>query len=99
MDFHYLITQPDLNAHGTLHGGILTKLIDESCGIYARMHTGRVCVTRHIGSIDFLSKANLGDILKIKTFISSTGETSLVFQGSVRNAVTGKIVALSLIHI
>lgn len=93
MDFHYLVTQPDLNAHGTLHGGILTKLIDESCGIYARIQTGRVCVTRHIGSIDFLSKAKLGDILKINTFISRTGSSSIIFQGSVLNAISGKRIA------
>ena len=81
----YLITQPDLNAHGTLHGGILMKWVDEACGMEARIITGGVCATRHITDISFWSSARLGDILEIDVEYLYSGKTSITFRASVRN--------------
>jgi len=81
----YLITQPDLNAHGTLHGGILMKWVDEACGMQARIITGGVCATRHIGNISFWSTARLGDILEIEVKYLYRGKTSLTFSAAVTN--------------
>ena len=93
MDFHYLVTQPDLNAHGTLHGGILTKWIDESCGMFARLLTRKVCVTRHIGNIDFVATSKLGDTLKTHVELVKVGNTSITFSGFVLDAITFKKIA------
>ena len=81
----YLITQPDLNAHGTLHGGILMKWVDEACGMQARIITGGVCATRHIGNINFWSTARLGDILEVEVRFLYHGKTSLTFSAAVTN--------------
>ena len=81
----YLITQPDLNAHGTLHGGILMKWVDEACGMQARIITGGVCATRHIGDISFWSTARLGDILEVEVSYLYHGKTSLTFSAAVTN--------------
>ena len=35
LQFRYLVCAPDLNAHGTLHGGVLLRWIDEAA--YARL--------------------------------------------------------------
>ena len=95
MNNKYLVTQPDLNAHGTLHGGILMKWVDEACGMQARIITGGVCATRHIECVDFWSSARLGDIVEIEVEYLYSGKTSITFRASVRNITQSKkIVAL-----
>ncbi len=93
MIYRRLITQPDLNSQGGLHGGILMKWVDESCGIEARVLTGLTCVTRHIRDIDFRSTANLGDILEINVCLTKVGRTSLTFSSVVKNSLTGSLIA------
>ena len=93
MKYRYLVTQPDLNAHGTLHGGILMKWVDEACGMEARLVTGGVCATRHIRDIDFRSTARLGDIISIKVVVSKTGRTSITFSAFVKNEVSKSVIA------
>lgn len=79
LEFRYLVCAPNLNAHGTLHGGELLRWIDESAGMHARQLTRRVCVTRFIDQIDFISTARAGDIIYIVTTIEHAGSTSSRF--------------------
>ena len=91
MEFRYLVTAPDLNAHGSLHGGILMKWVDEACGMQARIITGGVCATRHIGDIDFCDTARLGDIIEITVKHQNTGKTSLTFSANAFVLVTSDV--------
>ena len=86
--YRYLVTQPTLNAHGTLHGGNLMKWVDEACGMQARLLTGSVCATRNISEIDFLSSAKRGDIVQIDVSLVRVGNTSITFSANVLNAHT-----------
>ena len=79
MVFRYLVTAPDLNAHGTLHGGVLLRWIDEATGMHARKLTNRVCVTRFMNEVAFVSKAKAGDIIVIETNVTVLGTTSVSF--------------------
>ena len=90
----YLVTQPDLNAHGTLHGGILMKWVDEACGMQARIITGGVCATRNIDNIEFWTTARLGDILEVEVRYLFHGKTSLTFSARVVNVTRGSTVAM-----
>jgi len=92
MIYRYLVTQPDLNAHGTLHGGVLMKWVDEACGMEAMLSTGHVCATRHIKSIDFVSSARVGDIIEVMVKPISEGRTSITFSATVRNS-DGKLIS------
>ena len=92
MLYRYLVTQPDLNSHGTLHGGILMKWVDESCGMDAKVMTSKVCATRHISSINFVSTARLGDIVEVNTKHVRTGKTSVTFSAEV-TTVQGELIA------
>ena len=92
MTYRFLVTQPDLNAHGTLHGGILMKWVDEACGMEARLATNNVCATRHISGVDFIATARLGDIVEVIVRPSSVGKTSLTFSATVRRA-RGPVIA------
>ena len=92
MSYRYLVTQPDLNSHGTLHGGVLMRWVDEACGMEAKIETGNVCATRHIGFIDFISAARVGDILEITVRPEGKGTTSITYGATVRN-IQGSIIA------
>ena len=91
MQFRYLVTAPDLNAHGSLHGGILMKWVDEACGIEARLMTNHVCATVHINDISFCDTARLGDIIEISVKHQSTGNTSITFSANAFVLVTGDV--------
>ena len=105
LDFRYLVCAPDLNAHGSLHGGVLMKWADEAAGMHARKLTNRVCVTRRIDSVDFVKKARAGDIMKIVSTLSKVGKTSLTFNITVfediskeKVAQVGQLVFVSVNH-
>lgn len=93
MQFRYLVTAPDLNAHGTLHGGVLLRWIDEATGMHARKLTNRVCVTRFMDGISFVSKAKTGDIIVIETSAEDTGNTSIIFKARAYEDISGRDVA------
>ena len=93
IQFRYLVTAPDLNAHGTLHGGVLLRWVDEAAGMHARKLTNRVCVTRFMDGISFISKAKLGDIIVIETIPKSSGSTSINFKVSAREDISNREIA------
>ena len=105
LDFRYLVCSPDLNAHGSLHGGVLMKWADEAAGMHARKLTNRVCVTRKIDEVSFVKKVHAGDIMKIVSTLTNSGQTSLTFKISVfediskeKVAEIGKLVFVSVNH-
>ena len=93
LEFRYLVCSPNLNAHGTLHGGELLRWIDESAGMHARKLTRRVCVTRFIDKVDFISTARAGDIIHIVTTLEHTGTTSLTFRVEAKEEISSRKIA------
>jgi len=93
LEFRYLVCAPNLNAHGTLHGGELLRWIDESAGMHARQLTRRVCVTRFIDQVNFISTARAGDIIHIVTTLEDTGNTSLTFRVEAKEEISARKVA------
>lgn len=93
MQYRFLVGQPDLNGHGTLHGGILMKWVDEACGMTAKIITNGVCATRCIENIEFRNTARLGDIVEIDVLYTDCGKTSLGFSATASNAITGDDIA------
>ena len=93
LECRYLVCAPNLNAHGTLHGGELLRWIDESAGMHARQLTRRVCVTRFIDQVNFISTARAGDIIYIVTTLESAGSTSLTFRVDAKEEISGRKVA------
>tara|TARA_B100000212_G_C27341489_1_gene519422 strand:+ start:993 stop:1367 length:375 start_codon:yes stop_codon:yes gene_type:complete len=93
LEFRYLVCAPDLNAHGTLHGGVLLRWIDEATGMHARKLTNRVNVTRAMSKIDFISKVKLGEIVLIKSTLNSAGRTSLSFSVDCSEDISARNIA------
>lgn len=93
IDFRYLVCSPDLNAHGTLHGGTLLRWIDEATGMHARKLTNRVCVTRFMSGIEFVSTGQAGDIMKVQTVLIESGTSSLTFTVKVKEDISDRLIA------
>jgi acyl-CoA thioesterase YciA len=81
----------DLNAHGTLFGGSLLRWIDDESVVYAAIQLGNTrVVTKYMSEIEFVSSAELGDIIEIGLIAVAFGRTSITMQAHVRNIVTRK---------
>jgi len=81
----------DLNQHGALFGGRLMQWVDEEAAIVAVSQLGTTeVVTRHISALDFVSRAERGDLLQLEYQINRFGRTSLSLSCRVLNTVTGQ---------
>lgn len=72
----YAVLPNDLNSQGTIHGGVVLKLIDINGGIVAGRHSEKVCVTASMDSIDFIRPARAGDLLIFKGSVNNAWNTS-----------------------
>lgn len=69
----HLIHEREINIYGTLHGGIITWLMDSAMGIMARAYTGHdVLVTLDI-HVHFLKAIHAGDKVIIKAHVTHAG--------------------------
>lgn len=81
----------DLNQHGALFGGRLLQWVDEEAAIVAVAQLGTIdVVTRHMSEVDFVSRAELGDLLELDYRVHGFGRTSITLGCRVENAVTGQ---------
>lgn len=81
----------DLNQHGALFGGRLLQWVDEEAAIVAITQLGTTgVVTRHMSEIDFLAKAEAGDLLELNYEVKGFGRTSLALSCRVSNTVTAQ---------
>lgn len=87
------VMYPHLNATGLLSGGQALSWLDEEAAIYAacQMGTSRL-VTKKMSDVEFMSPANLGDILHIGTELVRTGRMSITVACNILNKTTGKVV-------
>ena len=80
----------DLNQHGALFGGRLLQWVDEEAAIVAVAQLGTIdVVTRHMSAINFVSRADRGDLLELEYRVVAFGRSSITLSCRVDNAVTG----------
>lgn len=81
----------DLNQQGALFGGRLMQWVDEEAAIVAVTQLGTInVVTRHFSEVDFVARADRGDLLELEYRIVKFGRTSITMSCRVENAVTGQ---------
>lgn len=87
-----IVLPPDTNHHQSIFGGKVLAYIDEIAAIAAMKHAKSEVVTASIDSVDFVSPANLGEILELEAMVTSTGRTSMEVYVRVmsRDLMTGK---------
>ncbi len=75
----HIMTAVDTNLYGTVHGGVIMKLVDDAAAAAAR-HAGGPAVTVSVDQITFLNPAQVGDLLTATAVVAHVGHTSLDLQ-------------------
>ena len=76
-DHTYRIFPNDLNAQGTVFGGLIMAEADRLAHIVAERHSGRICVTASVDSVLFHAPAGHGDNLIFQTMINRSWNSSM----------------------
>ena len=71
------MTQADVNLLGTVHGGVMMKLVDDAAGLVATRHTLGPAVTAAMDEMAFLFPVHVGDLVHTYAQVNWTGRTSL----------------------
>ncbi|MFR9676657.1 acyl-CoA thioesterase [Streptomyces sp. TR06-5] len=73
----HIMTANDTNLLGTVHGGVIMKLVDDSAGAVAGRHSGGPAVTASMDEMVFLNPVHVGDLVHVKAQVNWTGKSSM----------------------
>lgn len=65
------------NMLGTVHGGVIMKLVDEVAAICAMRHAQHTCVTLSVDSMTFRSAVHVGQVIQLDACVHYVGRTSM----------------------
>lgn len=79
---------------GTIHGGVILRMLDEAGGMAAFRHARKPVVTAAIDSMSFLAPVYVGNLVTAKASVNSVGKTSMEVGVRVEaeDLLTGKII-------
>lgn len=72
-----VMTALDTNLLGTVHGGVIMKLVDEVGGLVATRHSGGAAVTAAMDEMAFLEPVGVGDLVQVHGRVNWAGRTSM----------------------
>jgi acyl-CoA hydrolase len=72
-----IMTVLDTNLLGTVHGGVIMKLVDDVAGAVAARHSGGSAVTASMDEMAFLVPVRVGDLVHAHAQVNWTGHTSV----------------------
>ncbi len=67
----------DTNLLGTVHGGVIMKLVDEAAGAAAARYSGGAAVTVAMDEMAFLAPVRVGDLVRAEAQVNWAGRTSM----------------------
>lgn len=73
----HIMTSHDTNLLGTVHGGVIMKLVDDAAGAVAGRHSGGPAVTASMDEMVFLEPVRVGDLVHVKAQVNWTGRSSM----------------------
>ncbi|MFD6419218.1 acyl-CoA thioesterase [Streptomyces sp. NPDC060194] len=73
----HIMTHNDTNLLGTVHGGVIMKLVDDAAGAVAGRHSGGPAVTASMDEMAFLEPVRVGDLVHVKAQCNWTGRSSM----------------------
>ncbi len=72
-----LMEATDVNLAGTVHGGVVMRLVDTAAGLAAMRHACGLAVTVTIDEMTFLDPVHIGDLLVLRASVNDVGTTSM----------------------
>ena len=87
-----LMLSEHANPMGSVHGGNIMKLVDETGGLCAMRHSRRPVVTVAMDSMTFHQPVNVGDMLMLEANMTWVGSSSMEVEVMVKaeNLLTGE---------
>ncbi|QXE36551.1 MULTISPECIES: acyl-CoA thioesterase [Streptomyces] len=73
----HIMTASDTNLLGTVHGGVIMKLVDDAAGAVAGRHSGGPAVTASMDEMVFLAPVRVGDLVHVRAQCNWTGRSSM----------------------
>ena len=73
----HIMTAVDTNLLGTVHGGVIMKLVDDVAGAVAQRHSGGAAVTAAMDGMTFLHPVRVGDLVHAHAQVNWAGRTSM----------------------
>jgi len=72
-----IMTSLDVNLLGTVHGGVVMKLVDDVAGVAAARHSRGNAVTAAMDEMVFLRPVRIGDLVHVHAQVNWAGRTSM----------------------
>jgi acyl-CoA thioesterase YciA len=72
-----IMSEHDTNLYGTIHGGVIMKLIDDAAAAAAGRHAGGPAVTVSVDRMTFLLPVHAGDLVSVHACLEYAGRTSM----------------------
>ena len=72
-----IMTVLDTNLLGSVHGGVVMKLVDDVAGVVAQRHSGGPAVTASMDEMAFLEPVRVGDLVHAEAQVNWAGKTSM----------------------
>ncbi|MCQ4085035.1 acyl-CoA thioesterase [Streptomyces sp. RB6PN25] len=73
----HIMSAQHSNLLGTVHGGVIMKLVDDAAGAVAGRHSGGPAVTGAMDEMAFLEPVKIGDLVHVKAQVNWTGRSSM----------------------
>lgn len=73
----HIMSEHDTNLYGTIHGGVVMKLIDDAAAAVAGRHADGPAVTASVDGMTFLAPVRAGDLLTVHAEVKHAGRTSM----------------------
>ncbi|MEV7445410.1 acyl-CoA thioesterase [Streptomyces sp. NPDC060020] len=80
----HIMSEHDTNLYGTIHGGVVMKLIDDAAAAAAGRHADGPAVTVAVDRMSFLAPVRAGDLLSVDAELERAGRTSMTVGVRVR---------------
>ncbi|MEV5239518.1 hotdog domain-containing protein [Streptomyces cinnamoneus] len=71
------MSEHDTNLYGTIHGGVVMKLMDDAAAAAAGRHADGPAVTVSVDRMTFLAPVRAGDLLSAHAELERAGRTSM----------------------
>lgn len=72
-----IMTVVETNLLGTVHGGVIMKMVDDTAGAAAQRHAGGPAVTAAMDGMTFLEPVQVGDLVHAHAQVNWAGRTSM----------------------
>ena len=80
-DSHTMMSEMMMPQHannaGSVHGGVILKMLDTVAAVCASRHAGKSCVTASFDRVDFHEPIKIGELITMRASVNHVGRTSM----------------------